>query len=72
MAVIKTLPPGAVFAYSTTVPTGYLACDGAAVSRTTYAGLFDILGTAHGAGDGSTTFNVPDFSEDSLSLCIRT
>lgn len=41
-------------------PTGYLECDGAAVSRTTYAALFAVIGTAWGTGDGSTTFNVPD------------
>lgn len=41
-------------------PTGYLWCDGAAVSRSTYAALFAIVGTTFGAGNGSTTFNVPD------------
>lgn len=43
-----------------TAPTGYLECDGAAVSRTTYAALFAVIGTVWGVGDGSTTFNVPD------------
>lgn len=43
-----------------TVPAGWLLCDGSAVSRATYAALFLAIGTAHGAGDGSTTFNVPD------------
>lgn len=43
------------------VPTGALACNGQAVSRTTYAALFALIGTAYGAGDGSTTFNVPDY-----------
>jgi microcystin-dependent protein len=42
------------------LPTGYLWCDGSAVSRTTYAALFSAIGTAHGAGNGSTTFNLPD------------
>lgn len=42
------------------VPAGYLECDGAAVSRTTYANLFSQIGTVFGSGDGSTTFNVPD------------
>ncbi len=42
------------------VPAGWLACDGAAVSRATYATLFAAVGTTHGAGDGVTTFNVPD------------
>jgi microcystin-dependent protein len=44
-----------------TIPTGYLYCNGQAVSRTTYAGLFALIGTKYGTGDGSTTFNVPDF-----------
>lgn len=43
-----------------TVPDGYLYCDGSAVSRTTYSELFAAIGTIYGAGDGSTTFNVPD------------
>lgn len=43
-----------------TAPTGYLKANGAAISRTTYAALFAAIGTTFGAGDGSTTFNVPD------------
>jgi microcystin-dependent protein len=43
-----------------TAPAGYLLCDGAAVSRTTYADLFTVIGTTYGTGDNSTTFNVPD------------
>lgn len=43
-----------------TIPNGWLHCNGAAVSRTTYAALFNIIGTQYGAGDGSTTFNLPD------------
>lgn len=43
-------------------PTGYLICDGAAVSRTTYAALFALVGTAFGVGDGSTTFNLPNYT----------
>ena len=43
-----------------TAPDGYLLCDGSAVSRTTYADLFTVIGTTYGAGDSSTTFNVPD------------
>lgn len=42
------------------VPAGYLLCDGQAVSRTTYSDLFNAIGTLYGAGDGSTTFNVPN------------
>jgi len=41
-------------------PTGWLLCYGQAVSRVTYAALFAVIGTTYGAGDGSTTFNVPD------------
>ena len=43
-----------------TAPDGYLLCDGSAVSRTTYADLFGVIGTTYGTGDNSTTFNVPD------------
>lgn len=43
-----------------TIPTGWLECDGSAVSRTTYAALFTAIGTTWGTGDGSTTFNLPD------------
>jgi len=43
-------------------PAGYLTCDGSAVSRTTYADLFTVIGTTYGAGDGSTTFNLPNFT----------
>jgi microcystin-dependent protein len=43
-------------------PTGYLLCNGAAVSRTTYAALFAVVGTTFGIGDGSTTFNVPNYT----------
>ena len=46
------------------VPTGFLECDGSAVSRTTYSALFAIVGTTYGAGDGSTTFNVPDLQDN--------
>ena len=45
---------------SSTAPTGFLSCDGSAVSRTTYADLFAVIGTTWGTGNGSSTFNVPD------------
>ena len=45
----------------TSAPTGYLFCKGQAVSRTTYKDLFNAIGTVYGSGDGSTTFNLPDF-----------
>lgn len=47
------------------IPAGWLACDGTAVSRVTYANLFAVLGVIHGSGDGSTTFNLPDFRDRS-------
>jgi len=54
-------PSGAVIMFAgPTTPTGYLACDGSSVSRTIYPNLFAALETAWGAGDGSTTFNLPD------------
>ena len=60
-ALPQAVPTGSVHMMATTTaPSGYLKCNGAAVSRTTYADLFAIIGTAHGAGDGSSTFNVPD------------
>ena len=53
-------PTGSVQPYAaTTAPTGWLLCDGTAYSRTTYVRLFNLIGTTFGAGDGSTTFNVP-------------
>lgn len=57
-------PPGLVSAFAgakTAVPDGWILCDGSAVSRTTYAKLYTALGTAHGSGDGTTTFNLPDY-----------
>jgi microcystin-dependent protein len=61
------VPTGAVQAFAmTTVPTGWLACDGSAVSRTTYANLYDVIGTTYGTGDGSTTFNLPSLKDKFL------
>lgn len=55
------MPAGAIQAFAfNTIPTGWLECNGAAVSRTTYANLFATIGTTYGAGNGVTTFNVPD------------
>lgn len=54
-------PVGTVIAYAgASVPSGYVLCDGTAVSRSVYANLFAAIGTAWGSGDGSTTFNLPD------------
>ena len=56
-----TLPIGAVVSYAgLNAPTGWLIYDGRAISRTIYANLFTIIGTQYGAGDGSTTFNIPN------------
>ena len=54
-------PPGAVIPYAgSTAPDGWLLCDGRTVSRTTYAALFAVIGATYGAGDGKTTFALPD------------
>ncbi len=54
-------PAGGVMPYAgATEPSGWLFCYGQAIGRTTYAALFTAIGTVHGVGDGSTTFNVPD------------
>lgn len=72
---IKTggVPTGTIITFAgKTIPDGYLLCNGQAVSRTTYSDLFSILGTLYGAGDGSTTFNLPNlqhrFPEFTTSL----
>lgn len=58
---IMPIPTGALFPFAgSSAPTGFLLCAGQAVSRSTYAALFAVIGTAYGSGDGSTTFNVPD------------
>lgn len=49
-----------VFMAGTSTPAGFLNCDGALVSRTIYASLFSVIGTVYGAGDGATTFALPD------------
>jgi microcystin-dependent protein len=56
-------PTGGLIMWGTgTAPSGWLLCAGAAVSRTTYAALFAVIGTTFGVGDGSTTFNVPNYT----------
>ena len=58
--VYADAPLGAIIPYGgTTIPEGWFECDGSAVSRTTYADLFVVIGTKFGPGDGSTTFNLP-------------
>jgi len=62
LSAIKEFPSGTLIDYAGTVePNGWFLCDGRAISRTTYAGLFASISTAYGVGDGSTTFNIPDF-----------
>jgi len=57
----NVVPAGAVYFFAmNTAPTGYLKANGAAISRTTYSALFSAIGTTYGAGNGSTTFNLPD------------
>lgn len=58
---MTSFPVGTVLSFAgSTAPTDWLLCAGQAVSRTTFAALFAVVGTTYGAGDGSTTFNVPD------------
>ena len=61
-SVIQSLlPAGAVMSFAmSAAPVGWLPCDGSAINRTTYSPLFSAIGTTHGNGNGSTTFNVPD------------
>lgn len=57
-------PPGAMISYGgASAPTGWVLCDGTAISRTVYKDLFNAVGTTYGVGDGSTTFNVPDLKD---------
>ena len=60
-AIPNPIKPGAIAYFSaTTAPEGWIKANGAAISRTVYADLFAAIGTTHGSGDGSSTFNVPD------------
>jgi microcystin-dependent protein len=60
-AAVASIPSGSVMDYAgSTAPSGWLLCAGQAVSRSTYADLFTAISTTYGAGDGSTTFNLPD------------
>lgn len=62
-SINANMPVGSVIARGASVtPAGFLACNGSAVSRTTYSALFDVIGTRFGAGNGSTTFNLPNLS----------
>jgi len=58
------VPTGAILMWGTaSAPTGYFLCNGAAINRVAYSNLFAIIGTSYGSGDGSTTFNLPDFRD---------
>ena len=62
---IEGIPTATIVPWSSaSVPAGFLECNGAAVSRSTYSALFAIVGTTYGAGDGSTTFNTPDLQDN--------
>ncbi|MGH2939561.1 MAG: phage tail protein [Solirubrobacterales bacterium] len=64
VANFAIVPTGVILPFTGTVePAGYLFGNGAAVSRTTYSGLFTMFGTTFGVGDGSTTFNMPNMTE---------
>ena len=61
MALVTTVPAGTIIGFAgANAPSGWLLCDGSAVSRSTYAALFAIIGTTYGVGDGGSTFNLPD------------
>lgn len=60
-SITESTPPGSVMAYAgATIPTGWLECDGSPVSRALYDDLFTAIGVLYGAGNGTTTFNLPD------------
>lgn len=60
----STIAPGTILPWGgSTVPDGYLLCDGSEISRTTYADLYTAIGTNYGAGNGTTSFNIPNFND---------
>jgi microcystin-dependent protein len=61
LLAVNAVPAGAMILWpSNVIPAGWLVCQGQAVSRTTYAGIFAVVGTTYGVGDGVTTFNLPN------------
>ena len=61
MVLTTAVPTGTILPYcGTSAPTGFLICNGGEISRTTYSTLFQLIGTKYGAGNGSTTFNLPN------------
>lgn len=64
LAAVNSVVIGSIQMWPTvTAPTGYLLCTGTAVSRSTYSALFAVVGTTFGVGDGTTTFNLPNYSD---------
>ena len=62
---IEGIPTATIVPWSAaSIPTGFLECNGQTVSRSTYSALFAIVGTTYGAGDGSSTFLVPNLSDN--------
>ena len=62
---IQGLATGTIVPWTdTSLPSGFLECNGAAVSRSTYAALFAVVSTTYGSGNGSTTFNLPDLKDN--------
>tara|TARA_Y100001937_G_scaffold116689_1_gene168947 strand:+ start:230 stop:808 length:579 start_codon:yes stop_codon:yes gene_type:complete len=65
---IEGIPTATIVPWSSSsVPSGFLECNGALVSRSTYSALFAVIGTTYGAGDGATTFKLPDL-QDNVAL----
>ena len=63
--LVGGIPTGTVVPWTnSTVATGFLECDGSAVSRSTYSALFAVIGTTYGSGNGSSTFNLPDLQDE--------
>ena len=62
---IEGIPTATIVPWSSaSVPSGFLECDGSAVSRSTYSALFAVVATTYGAGDGSSTFNLPNLADN--------
>ena len=62
LLAINAVPAGSIIMWpSNVLPSGWLVCQGQAVSRSTYASIFGVIGTTYGVGDGVTTFNLPNF-----------
>lgn len=70
MNVTAYVPIGSVLPFAgSNPPPGFFICDGSAISRLTYAYLFEIIGTTYGVGDGSTTFNIPNL-KGRVAVCL--